>query len=181
MRTPTSPRLRRWSRLIVAVPLAVATTIIAVTGVASPAMAACNEPGHFYDITSAAGGYHLDIGPAFRDGPGGTVVGKVSTTGTITATASVSAGATVSGLVAEAKVEVSASMSYSVAITLGHDFSHDISPTKYGHLVFGAWADSVSWKYYHITPACKVVVDATGSNAHIPTGEIGWKYWETTS
>lgn len=118
--------------------------------------------------------------PELKDGPGGKITGSVSIATTATATMTVGASAELGNIIAKAKVEVSASLSNSTAITIGHYYEHAITSNKYGHMQYGAWGNDVGWRKEQDTPKCTTVVVASGT-ARIPSSTVGWRYWETAS
>ena len=105
---------------------------------------------------------------------------SVTTASTIGASGTVSAGATLSGIVAEAKVEISATISGSTSVTLGHTYSHTITSGKYGNMQYGSFGYSVGWKYYCDSATCTSILKSSGA-AKLPTTAVGWRYWETAS
>jgi hypothetical protein len=144
-----------------------------------PAFASC--PQEFFTSITGHSAYHLPAaGTHFKDGPGGTIVGKVDTATTVSASGTVSAGASISGILASAKVEVSASITKSKSITVGHSYSHNIAARKYGHIQYGSWGYKVNWKYQKQMGNCTFTTLSTGT-AKVPTDATGWHYWETSS
>ncbi len=120
-------------------------------------------------------------GTHFKDGPGGTMTASVTKTSTISATLSSSAEVSASEIIASAKVSVSASVTGSVAIAVGHTYSHNITSNKYGNLQYGSHGYKVGWTKSRTNGNCKgETVLATGT-ATLPTDSVGWKYWETAS
>ena len=138
------------------------------------------DPGYYYTFPSRSS-YHLPAsGTYFKDGPGGKITGSVTSSTTVSATGTVSAGASISGIVASAKVDVSASITKSVAITVGHSYEHNITSGKYGNMRYGSWGYKLAWKYKYIYSNCDTVTKSYGT-AKVPTGAVGWRYWETSS
>jgi hypothetical protein len=173
--SPTSTTRRR--RLATVSALALAVAPIAVLGISAPAMARC-APYEFYSIPSYSSYQLPAAGTYFKDGPGGTMTASVTTASTISATGSVTAGATISGIVAQAKVEVTASITKSKSVTVGHTYSHDISAGKYGNLQYGSWGYKVNWRFSERTESCTNRLLSSGT-AKVPTTAVGWRYWET--
>ena len=138
------------------------------------------DPHYYYSFPSRTS-YHIGAsGTSFKDGPGGSMTGSVTSSSTITATGTVSAGASISGIVASAKVDVSASVAKSVSITVGHSYTHSISSGKYGNMRYGSWGYKLNWQYRYMYSNCHTVLKSYGT-AKVPTGKVGWKYWETSS
>ncbi|MEV0982647.1 hypothetical protein [Streptomyces sp. NPDC049915] len=141
----------------------------------------CDGPSTWYSMSKQA--YHIPSwwnGTKFKDGPGGTISVSVTKAGTISAEVSGSGEYSVGAILAKAKTTISVKIGGSVTITTGHNYSHDISKNKYGHLQYGSWGYKVSWKQYRRSGACGSVEIGHGT-ATLPTSETGWKYWETAS
>ncbi|MEU3829478.1 hypothetical protein GT045_26135 [Streptomyces sp. SID486] len=119
-------------------------------------------------------------GQYFKDGPGGTI--KVSVTQASTITYSLSASLEVSAnyLFASAKASVSGSITKSVAVTRGHEYSHDVHSRKYGNMQYGSNGFLVGWQSNRTNPNCRNTVLATGT-AKLPASSVGWHFWETSS
>jgi hypothetical protein len=136
----------------------------------------------WYDITGHSA-YFVPANelPIFKDGPGGDITVGLDQNYVSTATVSGATSAEIGGIVAKAKVEVSASLSSSVSLTVKHSFHHVIPARKYGHAQYGAWGQQVSWKRYFDGGDCTTKLRASGT-ARLPSaGEVGWRYWETAS
>jgi hypothetical protein len=84
------------------------------------------------------------------------------------------------GAIAKAKVEVSASLTSSVGITVGHTYTHSIHSGKYGHMQYGSWGQQVTWTKYKNNASCTTTLAASGT-ARIPSSTVGSKFWETSS
>jgi hypothetical protein len=176
----SSFRMGRYARAAIVVPVVLSSLVAIDVVAASPASAACS-PEKDYSITKKTS-YHLPApGTHFKDGPGGTITASVTKATTVSASATVSAGASVKGIVAEAKIEVSGTVTRSKTITIGHTYTHNISKKKYGHLQYGSWGYQLSWKYERQNGNCTFTTLASGTNAKVPTSVIGWKYWQTSS
>jgi hypothetical protein len=133
---------------------------------------------NYYDITSQKS-IHLPAGGTYyKDGPGGTMQVSVTRATMITATGTLTGGATFKGIVAEAKVEVSASIAEANTITVGHTYTRTISNNKYGNMQYGSWGWQVGWRYLTDTPQCTTKTRGTGT-AKLPSSGEGWRYWET--
>jgi len=169
--------IRRLAVALLAV--AAALTTLAGSPVAAQASATSCIWNDFYTIPSKTS-YHLPAaGTHFKDGPGGTMTVSVATATTVSASASVTAGASVSGIIAQAKIEVSASVTKSTAITVGHTYTHPITAGRYGNMEYGSWGYNVSWRYYYRLENCTNSLRSSGT-AKVPTTDVGWRYWETT-
>jgi hypothetical protein len=144
----------------------------------------CDQPSTWYTITSKKA-YHVPSwwnGTKYKDGPGGTMSVSVTKTGTISAEFSASGEWSAGAILAKAKTTISIKIGASVSVAIGHNYSHDISRNKYGHLQYGSWGYKLNWKRYRSAggSSCGGVEIAHGS-ATLPTSETGWKYWETSS
>lgn len=116
----------------------------------------------------------------YRDGPGGTI--SVSTTQSATISASVSGTGSyeVGGIIAKAKVEISASLTQTVSISGTHTFTHAITAGKYGNAQYGSYGKKVTWRRYQDNSNCTTTLIASGT-AFIPTNTVGFRYWESAS
>lgn len=162
--------------------LAAASTVAALTAlaIAAPASADADEctPNDHLEITSSRTNFMGAEGNYFKAGPGGTMTVTSKTASTIQATATVTAGVTVEAVVTTAKAEVSASISQSVTVETGQQYSHDVSPGKYGNIQYGAFGFDVDWQKVRVYSNCSYTVLAVGSGK-VPTRAYGWQYWET--
>jgi hypothetical protein len=119
--------------------------------------------------------------PIFKDGPGGDLSVTLTKNYTSTTTVSGATSAEIGGIVAKAKIEVSASLAQSVSLTVQHTYHRNISAGRYGHAQYGAWGQQVSWRRYYDGADCTTKLRASGT-ARIPSAaEVGWRYWETTT
>ncbi|WP_158697810.1 hypothetical protein [Streptomyces prunicolor] len=142
----------------------------------------CDQPSTWYSITSNKS-YQIPSwwnGTKFKDGPGGTMAVSVTKSGTISAEIAGSIEFSTNAIIAKAKTQVSAKVGASVTIATGHNYTHDISHNKYGHLQYGAWGFKLTWKKYRSAGVCGAVEIGHGT-ATVPTSETGWRYWETSS
>lgn len=144
----------------------------------------CDRAETWYTITSKKA-VHIPSwwnGTKYKDGPGGTMTVSVTRGGTISADVTGTGEFEASDVVYKAKVSVSVKIGFSVSITTGHTYSHDISRNKYGHLQYGSWGYKITWKKWRSNSGsrCNAVEIGHGS-ASLPTSETGWKYWETSS
>ncbi|MER5911959.1 hypothetical protein ABT124_15995 [Streptomyces sp. NPDC001982] len=113
-------------------------------------------------------------GTKYKDGPGGSMTVKVEKVGTISAEITVGFEGELKGVVASAKASVSSTIKGSVGVTVGHTYTHDVRPNKYGHLQYGSWGYKVTWKKYRSTGnGCNGKEVAHGS-ATLPRTEVGW-------
>ncbi|RPF34734.1 hypothetical protein [Streptomyces sp. TLI_185] len=144
----------------------------------------CDRPETWYTYTSKTQ-YFIPSwwnGTSDKDGPGGTVAVSVTKGGTISAEFSGSGEWSAGALLAKAKTTISIKVGGSVSISVGHNYSHPISPNKYGHVQYGSWGYKTHWKKWRSNSgsSCNTVEIGHGS-ATLPTSETGWKYWETSS
>jgi hypothetical protein len=162
-----------------------ATAAVTPTAMADPGIPPKTDgcpTSTWYDIVGHSS-YFVPAGglPIFKDGPGGHLT--VGLTKSYTSSASITGGTSVEmgGVIAKAKVEVSASLTSAVSLTVKHDYDHLITAGKYGNVQYGSWGQQVSWKKYYDGADCTTKLRASGT-ARIPSGaSVGWKYWETTS
>ncbi|MEU6220928.1 hypothetical protein ABZ845_25995 [Streptomyces sp. NPDC047022] len=144
----------------------------------------CDNPYETWYTITGKSAYFVPSwwnGTEYKDGPGGSMTVSVTKAGTISASVTGSAEFSAGAIIAKAKTSVSATIGASFAITVGHQYSHDIARSKYGHLQYGSWGYKVSWAKYHTSgDGCRAVKAATGT-ATLPTKSVGWKYWETSS
>lgn len=160
-----------------------AATLLSAAGLAvgtsGAAQAACPSD-IFYSVKATS--TYIPFGglPIFKDGRGGTL--SVGRDFTKSASYQVTAGAEseVGAVFAKAKVSVSASLTKTNSSTVTHNYSHQISAGKYGHVQYVAWSKNVTWKKYETTPQCTDKVLGSGS-IKFPTNSEGWRYWETNS
>ncbi|TXS05202.1 hypothetical protein EAO70_36855 [Streptomyces sp. adm13(2018)] len=145
---------------------------------------ACDNPRRTWIEISSKTGVHMPAkfgGTSFKDGPGGTMVVRVEKAGKITREVSAGGEVEVSGIVAKAKVSISASIGTESTVTVGHEYRRNVTNGKYGHLQYGSWGFSVKWaKYETSADRCGKKLLKSGT-AKLPTSELGWRYWETSS
>lgn len=181
MKGPNMASQRTGKTCAVVASLAIAAAaVIAPAGAASASTDACPVET-LYAITSNTSYHMRGTGlPIFKDGPGGTMTGSVSAATSVSATMTVGASVELGNVIARAKVQVSASLTASVGITIGHSYTHTITAGKYGNMQYGSWGQQVNWTKYQDNANCTTTTLATGT-ARIPSTSVGWKYWETTS
>ncbi len=102
---------------------------------------------------------------------------SLSSASTTSASATVTAGATISGIVAQAKVEVSGTITQSTTTTATWGVDRNVSAGKYGNLQFGSFGYHVGWRYYYDGANCTTILKSSGT-AKVPTNALGWKCWE---
>ncbi|MGA5239455.1 hypothetical protein ACPCAI_30710 [Streptomyces cinereoruber] len=145
---------------------------------------ACDNPRRTWIEIPSKTGIHMPAkfgGTSFKDGPGGTMVVKVEKSGKVQREVSAGGEVEVSGIVAKAKVSISASIGTEVGISIGHEYRRNVTSGKYGHLQYGSWGYSVKWaKYETSADRCGKKLIKSGT-AKLPTSEVGWNYWETSS
>ncbi|MFJ9977161.1 hypothetical protein [Streptomyces cyaneofuscatus] len=170
--------------------IAVASAVLAGTLISGSGVAAASAPslapagvcsgGLKYDIISHKK-THIGAKKTFKSGPGGRVSGTVEKAEKISSQVTVTGGATVKGVIAEAKLEVSAALGKETTTTVGNGYVRKISSNKkYGNMRYGSWGKSVKWRYYYETPNCKKTTRSSGT-AKLVNNAHGWKYWETAS
>jgi hypothetical protein len=120
-------------------------------------------------------------GTSYKDGPGGTMTVSVTKSGTISLEVSGSGEYSAGAILAKAKTTISVKVAGSVSITTGHTYSQDIPKHKYGHMQYGAWGYKASWKRYRTSSDGCGEVEIGHGTTTLPTSEVGWKYWETSS
>jgi hypothetical protein len=170
--------MRKIVGLATALSSTVALTAIVGTGTAVAAPRSC-PPDVGVGIT-AHHSHFLGSANKFKDGKGGTISVSVTKAGTLSASISAGAEVSVSDVIASAKVSVSSTITKSVAVTVGHTYSHNISSNKYGHAWYGTWGYSVDWEKTRDRANCTTEVLDRGT-AILPIKEVGWRYWETSS
>lgn len=164
---------RALASLALAVPLAALP--------AQSAQAACADMGTYYSITSSSAVRIPFSGiPTFKNGPGGTLSVTKDYAGSASFQVTAGAESEVGAVLAKAKVSVSASLTLSNSSTVTNNYSHTITPGKYGHAQYVSWGRKVSWKKYYVDYRCYTTTKATGT-INFPANEEGWYYWETSS
>ncbi|MFD3331267.1 hypothetical protein ACFWV1_01200 [Streptomyces sp. NPDC058700] len=145
---------------------------------------ACDNPRRTWIEIPSKTSIHMPAnwaGTSFKDGPGGTMVVKVEKSGKINREVSVGGEVEVSGIVAKAKVSISATVGTEVGVSVGHEYRRNVTSGKYGHLQYGSWGYSVKWaKYETSADRCGKKLIKSGT-AKLPSSEVGWRYWETNS
>lgn len=155
--------------------------VLATSLVGLPLTAAAGCPEEIYvSITSVDGIHMWDRETYFKDGPGGTMTGKVTESSTISATISAGAEISVSALVSTVKAQVTASATKSRTTSIGHDYSHKVKAGKYGNLKYGSWAKKVGWKKTRVNRSCTTTVLDRGTG-RVPTKAVGWRFWHSNS
>ncbi|MFJ9350269.1 hypothetical protein [Streptomyces sp. NPDC101237] len=143
----------------------------------------CDRPETWYTLSYQ--NYHVPSlwnGTSYKDGPGGNMSVSVTKSGTISGEVSGSGEWSAGAILAKAKTTISVKVAASVSVTTGHNYSHDISRNKYGHLQYGSWGYKMTWKRWRSSSgsSCNTVEIGHGTAVY-PTSETGWKYWETSS
>jgi hypothetical protein len=171
-------RVARAAKLMAAV---VPMAGLLVAGTSGVAHAACvSDRGWYVDITSSSSYHMAAAGTSFKDGPGGTITGSVEKATTISATMTASSEVTISDIVSSVKAQVSASATRSDSVTVGHTYSHSIPSNMYGHIVYGSWGYNVGWQHVFDNGNCTYKYGDSGT-AKVPSNEVGWRYWSTSS
>ncbi|MGC5008940.1 hypothetical protein [Streptomyces sp. DT203] len=145
----------------------------------------CDNPAkQWVQVSNKKDHYHVPSwwnGTSYKDGPGGSMRVSVEKAGKIGVEVSGTAGVTASVILAEVKAEYSVKVVAEVGVTVGHTYTHDIPAKKYGHLQYGSWSHKVNWtKYKTSSDRCGKVKIGSGT-AKLPTREVGWRYWSTSS
>ena len=105
----------------------------------------------------------------------------ILTTPVLAAECEIATIAQVNERLAEVKAEYSVKVVAEVGVTVGHTYTHEIPAKKYGHLQYGSWGHKVNWtKYKTSANRCGKVKIGAGT-AKLPTREVGWRYWTTSS
>jgi len=149
-----------------------------LAGTAQPAYACPSS--EFYDVRGSATHVPFKDLPTFKDGRGGTI--SVTKDFTKTSSYQVTAGAEseVGAVLAKAKVSISASLTKTNSSTVTHNYSHKISPNKYGHAQYVSWGKTVHWKKYRYNYSCQQMLISSGTIKY-PSNSEGWRYWETAN
>jgi hypothetical protein len=168
--------MKRKSIKAMAVGAAVAASLVSAPAVANAGLCA---GGYIYDITSSSDMY-WGIGTTYKDGPGGSMTVSVTTNKTISSSATVTAGATLGGIIAQAKFEVSGTITSSNSVEVGHAYTHGIAAGRYGNMQYAVWGKKVNWQYILESANCARTVKSSGI-ANLTTSTEGWRYWETAS
>ena len=161
-----------------------AATLVAGAGLTAgttPQLAHAGCPTDtYYSVRGSATYVPFKGIPTFKDGRGGTL--SVTKDYTKSASYQVTAGAEseVGAVLAKAKISISASLTRTNSSTITHNYSHNISPDKYGHAQYVAWGKKVTWVKYRDTPSCTTQVLGRGV-IKFPTNSEGWRYWETNT
>ncbi|MFF1822080.1 hypothetical protein ACFVWG_32535 [Kribbella sp. NPDC058245] len=170
--------------IVGSVMLAVGVALTPTTAMADPAppTAEACPTSTWYDIVGHTAYFvPADLLPTFKDGPGGDLTVGLTENYTSTATISGGTSAEIGGVIAKAKVEVSASLSQAVSLTVKHDFHRIIPNGKYGHAQYGSWGQQVTWRQYFDGADCTTKLRKSGT-ARLPSrAEVGWKYWESNT
>lgn len=157
----------------------VITSLVAVTP-AAQARLDCGSWGLYYVITSSKG-VHLPFpGTHKKDGRGGKITVSVSKASTVTSQWGTTVEAEIGALFAKVKSEVNHSSVRSTTSTVGHSYSHRVSPNRYGNVAYGAWANRVSWQAIYRWSNCSEELQSSGV-ATVVTEAHGFRYWETPS
>jgi hypothetical protein len=161
--------------------MATVLAVLASSLLAAPMTASAGCPEEIYvSITSVKGIHMWDRRTYFKDGPGGTMTGKVTESSTISATLSAGAEISISTLVTTVKAQVTASATRARTTSIGHDYSHNVKAGKYGNLKYGSWAKKVGWKKTRVNRSCTATVLDRGTG-RVPTQAVGWHFWHTSS
>lgn len=137
----------------------------------------CDKVGMTWDkATILDRNYHIGVGGIFRSGPGGTISSSYEGSQTITVQSSLTASIGTDAIV-KASISAGASTAVSSATKTTYNYSHNISPNKYGNLQFGSWGWRTRVTRYRVYAPCTTKVFASGT-ATLPSNSWGYKYWE---
>lgn len=155
-----------------------------VTGDGDIEVKRCDNPYKKWYTVSARENYHVPSrwnGTSYKDGPGGKITVEVIKAGKIGVELSGNVSAEAGIILSKAKAEFGIKVVAEVGVTVGHRYSRDISPGRYGHMQYGSWGYKTKWAKWE-TSADRCGKKKLGSGtAKMPTKEVGWRYWETRS
>ncbi|MGW1759704.1 hypothetical protein [Streptomyces mirabilis] len=120
-------------------------------------------------------------GTSFKDGPGGTMTVSVLKSGTISLEVSGTGEWSAGAILAKAKTTISVKVAGSVSVSTGHTYSQDVPRNKYGHMQYGSWGYKASWKRCRTSGNGCFDVEIGHGTTTLPTNEVGWKWWVTSS
>lgn len=147
----------------------------------------CDNPAKTWvQVSNKKNNYHVPSwwnGTSYKDGPGGSMRVSAEKAGRIGVEISGTGGVTVSVLIAEVKAEYSVKVTAEVGVTVGHTYTHGIPipAEKYGHLQYGSWGYKMNWAKYKTSSGRCSKVKVSSGTAKLPTKEVGWRYWSTSS
>jgi hypothetical protein len=148
--------------------------------VAAPtASAACYADQPFYSLTSRAFNMPFPGIPVFKNGPGGTMSLTKDYTTSVSAQVTAGASAELSGVLASAQVSISASLTRTNSSSVTNNYSHVITPGRFGNAKYVSYGRTVYWKKYWKAANCTNTYMGSGT-INFPTNSEGWYYWETT-
>ena len=116
----------------------------------------------------------------YRDGPGGTMTLSKSFSGTTSYSVTAGSAAEAGVVFAKATVEVSGTIARENTTSGVHEFSHNITSTKYGNAQYVSYGYKVNWSGYHVNSDCSHTSLGTGT-INFPSTAEGGHYWETSS
>ncbi|MEO0049375.1 MAG: hypothetical protein RL556_707 [Actinomycetota bacterium] len=131
-----------------------------------------------YAVSGASTYFAPSAVPTVSGGPGGTL--SVSKSYSFTQGFQVTAGSSleVDGVLAQAKIDVSAQLSKSNATTSTSTYSHTIASGKFGHIQYRVSASKVSWVKTETFGDCST--RKTSGTIIYPMPQESYYYWETT-
>ena len=143
---------------------------------------ACSDGTPYYTLTATS--YSIPFGgiPVFKNGPGPMTM-TVSKAYSGTASYSVTAGVTteVNAILAEAKVQVSATLTLSNPTTATNTATVNIPAGKYATLRYVSYGKKINWKKARLSGNCQSeTVLATGTIIY-PTSSECWNLTWSTS
>lgn len=98
-----------------------------------------------------------------------------SYSGTASASVGVGAEADINGVLASAKLTVSASVTTTTTVSATHEFHHDIRPKHYGNVRYYAYGKRISYRKYRLNVNCSTSTLNTGIISY-PGIQEGWYY-----
>lgn len=144
----------------------------------------CDNPNTTWTNIDSKAPFHVPAkwnGATWRDGPGGTMLVRVEKAGKIMASITAGYEAEVDFVVAKAKTKVDGTIGAEFGISVGHQYSHEVTRNKYGHLQYGSWGYKTTWSKWGMTAdRCNKKLLKKGT-AYLPTYSTGWRFWETAS
>ncbi|MEV8031296.1 hypothetical protein [Streptomyces sp. NPDC086182] len=143
----------------------------------------CDGPSTWYQFSSKKATFVPSWwnGTSFKDGPGGTMTVSVLKSGTISLEVSGTGEWSAGAILAKAKTTISVKVAGSVSVSTGHTYSQDIPRNKYGHMQYGSWGYKANWKRYRTSGNGCGAVEIGHGTTTLPTNEVGWKWWVTSS
>ncbi|MFN8074602.1 MAG: hypothetical protein U0Q15_04160 [Kineosporiaceae bacterium] len=131
----------------------------------------------YYTVTGQKIAINVSGQGIFRSGPGGTVTGTKTGSGTTSFAVRAGAEAEAGMVLAKAKVSVDATLTVSHTESLSRTYTRSITAGKYGNMRWVNWGKRVTYAKYRTNSNCSRTTLATGVIDY-PTDAEGFKYWE---